>query len=65
MKELLLKYGIDIYLKCEPARQMVLGIDNQEKEVPTEAHLPWLLSCSFPVPQSTRSTEASWNMSLR
>ena len=64
MKELCLKYGIDVYPKCEPARQMVLGIANQEKEVPNEAHLPWFLSCSSPVPQSTPSTKASWNMSL-
>ena len=64
MKELCLKYGIEVYPKCEPARQMVLGIDNQEKEVPNEAHLPWFLSCSSPVPQSTPSTKASWNMSL-
>ena len=53
MKELCLKYGIDVYPKCGPARQMVLGIDNQEKEVPNKAHLPWFLSCSSPVPQST------------
>jgi len=42
MKELCLKYGIDVYPKCGPARQMVLGIDNQEKEVPNKAHLPGL-----------------------
>ena len=39
MKELCLKYGIVVCLKSEPTKQMVLGTDNQEKEVP-HAGLP-------------------------
>ena len=39
MKELCLKYGIVVCLKSKPTRQMVLGTDNQEKEVP-HAGLP-------------------------
>ena len=33
MKELCLKYGIVVRPKSEPTRQMVLGTDNQEKEL--------------------------------
>ena len=39
MKELYLKYGIVVCLKSKPTKQMVLGADNQEKEVP-HAGLP-------------------------
>ena len=39
MKELYLKYGIVVCLKSKPTKQMVLGTDNQEKEVP-HAGLP-------------------------
>ena len=40
MKELYLKYGIVVCPKSEPTRQMVLGIDNQEREPPREGSLP-------------------------
>ena len=40
MKELCLKYGIVVHPKSEPPRQMVLGIDNQEKEASHEASPP-------------------------
>ena len=51
MKELCLKYGLVVCPKCEPTRQMVLGIGNQEQEHPVKAHLPWLLSCLVLLPQ--------------
>ena len=40
MKELCLKHGIVICPKSEPARQMVLGTGNQEKEPPCEGLPP-------------------------
>ena len=40
MKELCLKYGIDVCLKIEPTRQMVLGTGNQKKEPPREGSPP-------------------------
>ena len=40
MQELGLKYGIVVRPKSEPTRQMVLGTDNQEKEVPCEGSPP-------------------------
>ena len=40
MKELCLKYGIVVCPKSEPTRQMVLGIDNQEKEATHKGSLP-------------------------
>ena len=40
MKELCLKYGIVVCPKSEPTRLMVLGTDNQEKEVPHEGPFP-------------------------
>ena len=40
MKELCLKYGIDVCLKIEPTRQMMLGTGNQEKEPPREGSPP-------------------------
>ena len=45
MKELCLKYGIVVYPKSETTGKMVLGTDNQKKEAPMKAHLPWLPSC--------------------
>ena len=50
MKELCLKHGIVVCPKSEPTRQMVLGTDNQEKEAPMKAHLPWLPSCLVLLP---------------
>ena len=40
MKELCVKYGIDVRLKGEPARQGVSGTDNQRKEPPREGSPP-------------------------
>ena len=40
MKELCVKYGIVVWPKSEPTRQMVLGTDNQEKEAPCEGSPP-------------------------
>ena len=51
MKELCLKYGIVVRPKSEPTRQMVLGIDNQEKEPLVKAHLPQLPSCLVLLPR--------------
>ena len=39
-KELWLKYGIVVCPKSEPTRQIVLGIDNQEKEASHEGSPP-------------------------
>ena len=53
MKELYLKYGIVVCLKSKPTRQMVLGTDNQEKEVPHAGlppMAPELPDASFPYP---------------
>ena len=40
MKELCPKYGIVVCPKSEPTRQIVLGIDNQEKEASHEGSPP-------------------------
>ena len=50
MKELCLKHGIVVCPKSGPTRKMVLGTDNQEKEAPVKAHLPWLQSCLVLLP---------------
>ena len=50
MKELCLKHGIVVCPKSGPTRKMVLGTDNQEKEAPMKAHLPWLQSCLVLLP---------------
>ena len=61
MKEFCLEYGIVVCAKSEPARQMVLGTGNQEKETRVRAHLPcpqrdWslpqLLSCLVLLPRT-------------
>ena len=40
MKELCLKYAIVVYPKSEPIRQIVLGLDSQEKEPSFEGSPP-------------------------
>ena len=54
MKEPCLKYGIVVCPKSESTRQMVLGTDNQEKEVPHAGlppMAPELPDASFPYPK--------------
>ena len=54
MKELCLKHGIGVCRKSEPTMQMVLGTDNQEKEVPHAGlppMAPELPDASFPYPK--------------
>ena len=43
MREPCLKYGVVVYPKSEPTRQMVLGTDNQEKEAAHEGLPPMAL----------------------
>ena len=50
VKKLCLKYGFVVCPKHQPTWQLVLGIDNQEKEAPHEGPLPWLLSCLVLLP---------------